>query len=455
MKRKLRDFLLIDIQNELKEEFTFTIPQAAIKTSIKQIQECKRNGDHYSIEFTRFDTEKFSELHNTTSDINHEIVEKLVAFAKNVDESIQRDSLEEAFIKFLIDDSLGTNAKYSEIISRFLIANESDTDFQRQISEIREGSILYCGLAYNITELGSIRDNLTLFLDTEVLFNIAGYNGTIYQRLAEDLLTQVKAANIGQQRIKLRYFREVQQEIDSFFRSAERSILGKGDLIQSTAMGSITNGCETVSDVRTKQSDFFNNLQMKYGITLDEKDDYYTEADYPYNIESIPEGFENDEKSYEAIKFISHINKLRKTSHEEDYIKCKYLLITETRRVQEIANAIQEGNTCSHALPTSVITNILWFKLGCGFTKKEYPANVDASYKARGIKIRQVSLPCFLLSYEFKVLWSNWLSFLSSGVHFPSRLYSTARLAISINFPTLGPIPFSKSCFRKAPRVIL
>lgn len=383
--RKLREFYLIEIQNYLMEEFSFTIPQAAIKTSIKHIKECKKSGERYVIDNTVIDIKGFSDIQNNTIQMNQKIIEKLYEYALQEDKDISKDVLEDVFIKYIIDDSLNTNAKYTEIISKFLILNEEEKDFQRQISEIREGSILYCGLTYNMTELGSIRDYLTLFLDTEVLFNIVGYNGEFYQTLTQDLLTQIKTANKGQQRIKLRYFQEVRQEIEGFFKSAEYAVLGKGELIQNTAMRAIINGCGSVSDVRNKQADFFNKLQYTFGIIQDEKTDYYSEEDYKYNIESIPIGFDNDEKTNEAVKFISHINKLRKGINGEDYTKCKYLLVTETKRIQEISNVLRKGNSCCYALPTSVITNILWFKLGCGFSKKDYPANVNASYKARGI----------------------------------------------------------------------
>ena len=88
----------------------------------------------------------------------------------------------------------------------------------------------------------------------------------------------------------------------------------------------------------------------------------------------------------EAVKYISHINKLRKGEQAEDYTKCKHLLVTETKRIQEISNAFRKNKyECGFALPTSAITNILWFKLGSGFSKRDYPINTDASYKARRI----------------------------------------------------------------------
>ena len=387
--RKWHEFTTTDITNALKEEFGFdNIPFPAIKTSLRQIKECKKQGnDYYVPDNNSFKTEKFQRAKQISAENSQSITQSLFDFAReHCTSEINSSALEEAFIKYLLDDTATIDPKSSDIISKFILANTEDKNFQNKLAQIREGSILYCGLAYNISELGSITNDLTLYLDTEVLFNIAGYNGELYHKLAEDFLDQVKLANIKQKKIKLRFFREVNDEIKSFFNSAEMHIRGKESLITSTAMKAIINGCETVGDVRIRESDFFYKLRICYGIELDEKENYYSEADYAYNIEKVPEEFPEDERSFEAVRFISHINKQRKGETSTEYTTCKYLLITETKRIQEISNAmLKNKNECGFALPTSTITNILWYKLGSGFRKKDYPLNTDTSYKARAI----------------------------------------------------------------------
>ena len=387
--RKWHEFSIVDISNELEAEFGFdNIPIPAIRTTLKQIKEFEKNGDNYVLpRGTYFKTEAFQRARQISVEQSQSITNQLFEFAKeHSDEVFLCDPLEGAFIKFILDDAATIDQKYSDIISKFIINNESSEKFKKQITQIREGSVLYSGLAYNISELGSIKSELTLFLDTEVLFNVAGYNGLLYQKMAEDFLKQVSFANSKKKRIHLRFFSDVKHEVEYFFRSAENIIRGKAGYITNTAMKSIINGCETVSDVRLKEADFFSNLKSMYGIIPDEKESYYTESDYSYNIEIIPDGYPNDHKSFEAVKFISHINKLRKGEKFEDYTKCKFLLVTETKRIQEISNTFRTNkNECGFALPTSAITNILWFKLGSGFSKREYPINTDASYKARRI----------------------------------------------------------------------
>ena len=88
----------------------------------------------------------------------------------------------------------------------------------------------------------------------------------------------------------------------------------------------------------------------------------------------------------EAIRYISHINKLRKGKLADSYEESEFLLITETKKIQEISNIkARESQKCGFALPISEITNYLWFKLGTGFSRQDYPRNTDVSYKAKAI----------------------------------------------------------------------
>lgn len=388
--RSLYSFSISDMRDYLRMEFGFdNIPEQAIKTSVKQIKECERKNREYVLpQGISYETDEFKRAKEASNQKSQDITRNLFEFASSQypESEICNAELEEAFIQYLLDDSATVNHKYSDIISKFILKNNNDKDSQDKVEEIREGSILFYGLAYNINELGSINTDLTLFLDTEVLFNIVGYNGSLYQEIAEDFLNQVNAVNLRQKRIVLRYFDEVQREIIDFFTSAEKIKREHGDLISSAAMKSILNGCKTPSDVIDKQSDFFNSLKYQYGILPDEKHSYYGVEDFDYNDEVIPEGFSKDSKSFEAVKFINHIYKLRRGKRPTDYTKCGYLLVTETRRIQEISNAMRRSSLeCGCALPMSVITNILWFKAGSGFSKAEYPLNTNAIYKAKRI----------------------------------------------------------------------
>lgn len=80
-----------------------------------------------------------------------------------------------------IDESNGN--KYQEEISSFIIKKTDDKKITEYLNSVREEVILYTGLNYNIDEIGSLKRDLTLYLDMEVLFDIYGYNGKVFQKL--------------------------------------------------------------------------------------------------------------------------------------------------------------------------------------------------------------------------------------------------------------------------------
>ena len=329
---------------------------------------------------------------------NTDIIDLLIAFAQETDPSsaIWADALTQEFIAYLLDDQQSTAAgKYTDLIGRFILKNESDEKIQSALTAIREGSILYIGLNHNISETGSLRKPLTLFLGTEVLFSLYGYNGEIYKQLAQDLYDQIKAANVGTKRITLRYFSEVKKEIDDFFTSAELIVDGKQLLFDTVAMKAIINGCSTAGDVKVKKADFFHVLQCSYGIMEDDRSSYYENTDDQYNLESLSV----DPQQYDSIKFISHINKLRKGRIYPYDLDAEYLIVTNSgitlrasrEQVERVMKEQAVDSTCDYAVSVERLTNILWYKLGNGLGRKEYPNNVNAVLKARMLLASKIS----------------------------------------------------------------
>ena len=219
-------------------------------------------------------TVRFEELGNDSlfQDKKKEAVQTSLCIIKRLSQyilsktdnaSINENLLIQELIAFLVDDQLVTSNKYTDLISEYIIKNENDKKIQNELDSIREGSILYLGLSYNICETGSISKPLNLYLSTEILFSIAGFNGTIYQQLANDFLEQVKVANTnGQKKISLFYFVETKNEIDEFFSVAEEIADGKiHRYIDRPAMKAIINGCNSSTDVTVKKSDFYHKLK--------------------------------------------------------------------------------------------------------------------------------------------------------------------------------------------------
>ena len=168
----------------------------------------------------------------------------------------QKNKILNSFCVFLLEES--NSHEYSDLISAFVISNKDDIIFMKQLSQIREGVVLYTGINYNnrINEVGTWKNEITIFLDLEILFNIAGYNGIVFNTLADELLTLIQDVKSDKQKklIKLRFFKETKDEIEHFFSKAEYIVEGKDTLSPvNIAMGSIVNGCKTPADVIDKK----------------------------------------------------------------------------------------------------------------------------------------------------------------------------------------------------------
>lgn len=386
----LYSFSIIEIIDILSEEFDFSIPYAVCKASLKRIAGLRRTGDEYTVISKETVSDDFEQINKNAVEEGSRLIEQLIDFAnkeKVVDEEDYDkwiDQLESEFIKYILDRKDSQELQYGDLISHFCITIENNTNLKGIIERIREGSILYCGLCYNIIDTGSIKDNITLYLDTEILFYLAGYNGQLSQRIVLDLIDQIKNANRKEKKIILTYFSEIQEEIDRYFTAARNIIAGKGGIITSRAMASIVNECKHESDVLNKQSDFYFLLENTYGIKPDENaGTYYNEDNYKYNLESHDSIEDGDPQTEEAMRFISYINILRKGQEYTDFIKSQFLIITETKKLIEASDKQKPDGKVGYAISANSMTNILWMKLGGVFGNGTFPSNVSIVVKAR------------------------------------------------------------------------
>lgn len=323
------------------------------------------------------------------------VSEQLISFIEETKDyklnNREKKELIRAFVSYLIDESNGN--KYQEEISSFIIKKSDDKKITEYLNSVREGVILYTGLNYNIDEIGSLKRDLTLYLDMEVLFDIYGYNGEVFQRLALDLFKLARDANSKEKRVRFRYFEETKAEIDLFFAKAEEIVKGKVLLKDNVAMKAITNGCQDVSDISDRKADFYTKLQYSYGIIQDERASYYYKSDTDANLEwTFSEEEKKDLEVQFAVKMISHINKLRNNKPFYEYTESGAIFITETRKVQEysrkmvdlISNEISsEKKMVGYAISMGMITNILWYKLSKGFGNNDFPQNINSVLKAK------------------------------------------------------------------------
>ena len=397
--QKLYVFTAIEMKNRLKSVFGFDIPEAVVKTASKSLPFVTRENGTYIVDIRNFVSDHaFERAKAIAEEANTGAISLLKEYIskREPEKEIDEDLLTQDLIAFLVDDQKKSSGQYTDLISEFVLKNENNNNVQRTLETIREGSILYIGLNYNINETGNLTKKLTLFLGTEVLFSLAGFNGEVYKQLAEDLFAQIKSANLNGTKIFLRYFSDVRKEMDSFFNGAKMIIEKNMVSFDTVAMKAILNSCEAPSDVDVKKADFYYKLQYHYGIIEDEKDDYYSKENDVYNLESMEY---TDEQVCESWKYISHINKLRKGSVFTNNFDAEYLIVTNTKCTLNISreqterakkeNGLDYAN--DYAVSVDRMTNILWYKLGNGFGTKNYPCNVNIVLKARTVLSATIS----------------------------------------------------------------
>lgn len=394
--KKLYAFSIGEIKSRVENEFEFYLPDAVLKSALKKIDfvTYDTTGNYcVNVEKVRVNGE-LKKYRNLAEKTEISILEQLISFVEEKNYKLnnrEKKELMRAFGSYLIDESNGN--KYQEEISSFIIKKSDDKKITEYLNSVREGVILYTGLNYNIDEIGSLKKDLTLYLDMEVLFDIYGYNGEVFQSLALDLFKLARDANSKEKRIRLRYFEETKTEIDLFFAKAEEIVKGKVLLKDNVAMKAITNGCQDVSDISDRKADFYTKLRYSYGIIQDDRDSYYYKSDIAANLEwTFSEEEKKDQEVQFAVKMISHINKLRNNKPFYEYTESEAIFITETRKIQEysrkmvdlISNEIDSGKKMvGYAISMGMITNILWYKLSKGFGNNDFPQNINSVLKAK------------------------------------------------------------------------
>lgn len=394
--KKLYAFSIGEIKSRVENEFEFYLPDAVLKSALKKIYfvTYDTTGNYcVNVEKVRVNGE-LKKYRNLAENTEISILEQLISFVEEKNYKLnnrEKKELMRAFGSYLIDESNGN--KYQEEISSFIIKKSDDKKITEYLNSVREGVILYTGLNYNIDEIGSLKKDLTLYLDMEVLFDIYGYNGEVFQSLALDLFKLARDANSKEKRIRLRYFEETKTEIDLFFAKAEEIVKGKVLLKDNVAMKAITNGCQDVSDISDRKADFYTKLRYSYGIIQDDRDSYYYKSDIAANLEwTFSEEEKKDQEVQFAVKMISHINKLRNNKPFYEYTESEAIFITETRKIQEysrkmvdlISNEIDSGKKMvGYAISMGMITNILWYKLSKGFGNNDFPQNINSVLKAK------------------------------------------------------------------------
>jgi hypothetical protein len=405
-----------ELTDLIERDFDFDLPEAVIKTTLKKrlVKEGFlkfEKGEYCVTEIDGNLNSEFEKKYETKRDIYKATEEEFIEFIqsnrvellKEKEIGIIRDNLKQ----YLLGN--GVNEPFTQEISAFIIQNQNNVEFKERLNDIREGLVLYTGVRYtaDLNELGKWNNELTIYLDTDIIFYFAGFNGGVYKDIFGDFYKLVKEINhsASTKKIKLRYFEETEKEIIDFFHVATLIVERKTTLDPSkTAMKEIVNGCSTKSDVIVKKNKLFIDLRTA-GIVKEEDTNYYENHSYVVEgntvINELKKISDNksrefdEEKSQNYLKLFTKINSLRRGSNNLGFDRCRFIILTGNKFVHYLAHSNKvkpNEKDIPFATDIDYITDKFWFKLKKGFGKSdEKPKSFDIITKAQIVLSAQVN----------------------------------------------------------------
>lgn len=408
--KSLYSFELEIMHRNLIDENGIDIPRAVVKSALNRLPFLSHEGTQYKV------NEQFSSVKNISicnkeaiaRKKNNEILEGLYSFIekrRNIELSKdEKEKIEDYFCTYIIDCEFVSD--YSQDISLYIVEKEREgtTDFISTLNNIKQGMIVYTGLSY-IT--GASRDSnmdkkLTIYLETEMLFNFASFNGDLFKTLFDEFYSIIEQVNHksysknGKNIITLKYLSETEKDINDYFYSAECIVNGKMPLdISKNAMTNIVNGCKEAYEIAEKKAEFFDFIHSKNITKEDDDIDYYEKKYLQYNIENdIDFGRGNDSsKKMDDLRKLSHINVRRGGRSRNFFNGIGYILLTGNHALRELAldNRIKKDGEVPLVTSLAFLTDHFWFLLNKNIAIDSSLKSFDIISKAQIALSNQIS----------------------------------------------------------------
>jgi hypothetical protein len=404
-----------EVKQLLEDYYNFQIPESVVRTvmfSTLKSFVVFENSLFYFNENVATNYQNIEKELEEKEFITNSIFSSLKTYISEKEErelsQLDDSELFENFNQFLFDN--GSSEKYTLHISSFIIKNENDITFVKNLNTIREGLILYQGIKYtaDIHQLGMWKTKLVIYLNTEYLFNALGYDGILFKDIFFDfynLVQEINSANT-KNKISLKYFSETKDEIESYFFSAESIVKGNKILkLGKTAMKTIVESCCSPSEVISKKVEFYTELD-RLGIELQEFD--FVANDYSdYNVEDenvikeLKEIAKNKKKHFDEescnnfFRMFTKVNFFRKGNSKKSFENAGHIFITNSGFAKYLGhnNSVKfEETDISFAKDLDFATTRFWIKLKKGFsTKTEFPKSFNILNKAKIIISAQIN----------------------------------------------------------------
>ena len=252
------------LMNCLKHDYGFEVPMSVLKNAVKKLSYVTiTNGKIIIDNEKKILAKKTLADYQEVVDKNEKIKNLLITYVEDITKQTlsidERKVLIKDFCSYIINED--NSLRYGKYIYSFILKYKEDKDFVERLELIRDGVISFVGLSYqtNDNQIDILDEHLTIYLDMEILFHLAGYNGELYQKLFDEFYNLVDQINKnngkkrGKEIITLKYFQETKQEIEDYFNTAE-TIIRNGSIRDKskTAMTNILAGCKSGYQIREK-----------------------------------------------------------------------------------------------------------------------------------------------------------------------------------------------------------
>lgn len=369
------------------------IPQNVIRICIKRTELVEqRNGIFTVIRKNLKDVKKdFGSCFEEEIAKNEEIIDEACKYCEDkIGKKLskrEKEDFTKSFCSFLLNDHADL---YGAEISGFILSLGEEA--QKRIDEITEGVMQYAALTYNydISKIDKLKNEMTIFLDTEALLSFGGFHGEVFKRYIDEMLQLISEINEKTRKkyISVKYMDYVKKEIDDIFNSAIFYVEGK-NYYHRDAAENIADGCKTEEDVLEKKANFNARLRNK-GILEFPFANRYDEALTGYNLEGNKDlnsilDKEISEKDIEkgAVR-VSDIYKLRNGKHYKNFEEIKYLFVSDNSKVHYVNNYYKKQFDCyDFVMRSSKLTNILWIKMNKGLSNAPLPSSLRAITRSR------------------------------------------------------------------------
>ena len=397
--KNMWSFDITTLRNRLRECFEIDVYESVLKTVIRNRLKdsiTSTNGEYHAKPSAEA-LKDFDRQLSAQDTKYRPVFDALIAYSRSsTSQHIQDQDIIEGFTKFLLTDS---SQDTGHIFSRFMLSKESDKEFVECLNEIKEGFIIISGLK-DITEstdlntIGSWTTQLTIYLDTEELFSVYGYNGDLHSRILNDFLSLVREANKRKKYIQLKYLDETKNVIDGYFKQAER-IINKLDRPDGKpAMNTILSRCQDKGDVLEERGKFYAFLQAS-DIEYDERsicvDDMNGNLQTTDNLDAIQTDAASssltisEEDIVKYLRIFSIINGKRRSIHKSSFEKCQCVLLSESSIPKFISrhSSIREGTNFTYSTTMDYAISRLWFRLHKGIMRNQTPASLDVMNRVK------------------------------------------------------------------------